>query len=178
MISDGTLEPAECDQVFEAEYCIKATGRAFGGKRVACLTNLTIGKFYFFWTLKDFSFFFSGGIGTKRFCSSLDLGNYCNYVQQPGDQLEYRSCLFTCTGDGCNSATLASISRSTIFFLPVLTVLRRLFFWFLFSKGKGIVPFRTSNSSLQCGGRKKLNEQSFYFKSWKVIALLNEKYVK
>ncbi|KAJ8950716.1 hypothetical protein NQ318_012797 [Aromia moschata] len=43
-----------------------------------------------------------GGIGAKRFCSSLDLGNYCNYVQQPGDILTYRTCVYTCTGDGCN----------------------------------------------------------------------------
>lgn len=45
---------------------------------------------------------FLGGIGAKRFCSSLDLGNYCNYVKQPGDELTYRTCVFTCTGDGCN----------------------------------------------------------------------------
>lgn len=55
-------------------------------------------------------FFFSfssstylGGLGTKRFCSSADLGNYCNYVKEFGDAMEYRSCYFTCTGDGCNS---------------------------------------------------------------------------
>nr|CAD7447530.1 unnamed protein product [Timema bartmani] len=46
-----------------------------------------------------------GGLGTKRFCSSLDLGNYCNYIKQPGDELEYRSCVFTCSTDGCNAAT-------------------------------------------------------------------------
>ncbi|CAH1134442.1 unnamed protein product [Ceutorhynchus assimilis] len=45
-----------------------------------------------------------GGIGTKRYCSSLDLGNYCNYVKQPGDTLTYRSCVYTCTGDDCNSS--------------------------------------------------------------------------
>lgn len=45
---------------------------------------------------------FLGGIGAKRFCSSLDLGNYCNYVQQPGDILTYRTCVYTCRGDGCN----------------------------------------------------------------------------
>nr|CAD7259417.1 unnamed protein product [Timema shepardi] len=64
-----------CDHVFEARYCIKTTG------------------------------FYAGGLGTKRFCSSLDLGNYCNYIQQPGDELEYRSCVFTCSTDGCNAAT-------------------------------------------------------------------------
>lgn len=53
-----------------------------------------------YWT----SAMISGGLGTKRFCSSLDLGNYCNYIKQPGDQLEYRSCVFTCSTDGCNLA--------------------------------------------------------------------------
>lgn len=48
---------------------------------------------------------FTGGIGAKRFCSSLDLGNYCNYVSQPGDLLNYRTCIYTCKGDGCNPAT-------------------------------------------------------------------------
>jgi hypothetical protein len=65
----------------------------------------------------------SGGLGTKRFCSSLDLGNYCNYIKQPGDQLEYRSCVFTCSTDGCNLAdskrpdylvTLLSVALLTV----------------------------------------------------------------
>ncbi|XP_017779010.1 PREDICTED: uncharacterized protein LOC108564463 [Nicrophorus vespilloides] len=80
MIQLGGLVPEGCDQVFEAQYCVKSTGLA-------------------------------GGIGAKRFCSSLDLGNYCNYVKQPGDNLEfYRTCVFTCSGDGCNaSSTLQSV---------------------------------------------------------------------
>ncbi|CAK9820874.1 hypothetical protein ANTPLA_LOCUS10929 [Anthophora plagiata] len=48
----------------------------------------------------------SGGIGTKRFCSALDLGNYCDYVKQQGDKLNYRTCIHTCTGDGCNPAAI------------------------------------------------------------------------
>lgn len=72
--SDVDLVPNPCDAVFAAQYCIKHTGR------------------------------FEGGLGTKRFCSSLDLGNYCNYIKQPGDKLEYRSCVFTCSTDGCNLA--------------------------------------------------------------------------
>ncbi|XP_028131169.1 U-scoloptoxin(05)-Cw1a isoform X1 [Diabrotica virgifera virgifera] len=71
---DIDITPEPCDNVFGAKYCIKHVGR------------------------------FEGGIGTKRFCSSLDLGNYCNYVKQPGDTLTYRTCLYTCTGDGCNPA--------------------------------------------------------------------------
>ncbi|CAG9772434.1 unnamed protein product [Ceutorhynchus assimilis] len=72
--SDIDIKPEPCDAVYEAKYCIKHTGR------------------------------FEGGIGTKRYCSSLDLGNYCNYVKQPGDTLTYRSCVYTCTGDDCNSS--------------------------------------------------------------------------
>ncbi|XP_021696444.1 uncharacterized protein LOC5570502 isoform X2 [Aedes aegypti] len=49
-----------------------------------------------------------GGIGAKRYCSSRDLGNYCNYVRNPGDQIEYRSCIFTCDTDGCNGASSLS----------------------------------------------------------------------
>ncbi|CAG9856515.1 unnamed protein product [Phyllotreta striolata] len=72
--SDIDIKPESCDHVYGAKYCVKHVGR------------------------------FEGGIGAKRFCSSLDLGNYCHYVKQPGDQLFYRTCLHTCTGDGCNSA--------------------------------------------------------------------------
>ncbi|KOB57776.1 Uncharacterized protein OBRU01_25678, partial [Operophtera brumata] len=39
-----------------------------------------------------------------------DLGNFCNYVQQPGDKLDYRTCIYTCDSDGCNSASAFRIS--------------------------------------------------------------------
>lgn len=55
-----------------------------------------------------------GGIGAKRFCSSKDLGNYCNYVQNKGDRMEYRSCIFTCSTDGCNGSTRLNLSASTV----------------------------------------------------------------
>lgn len=65
-----------------------------------------------------------GGISTKRFCSSLDLGNYCNYVQQPGDKLEYRTCIYTCSADGCNTATHLKMSAiSLILGLVVLGII-------------------------------------------------------
>nr|XP_022905315.1 uncharacterized protein LOC111417317 [Onthophagus taurus] len=72
-LKDADILAESCDGVHGARYCVKHTGR------------------------------FEGGIGTKRFCSSLDLGNYCNFVQQPGDKLQYRTCIYTCTRDGCNS---------------------------------------------------------------------------
>ncbi|CAL1677670.1 unnamed protein product [Lasius platythorax] len=75
LTSDMDLQPGSCDDVYGAQYCVKHVGR------------------------------FEGGIGTKRFCSAVDLGNYCDYVRQPGDKLTYRTCVYTCTGDGCNPAT-------------------------------------------------------------------------
>ncbi|KAI4488488.1 hypothetical protein M0802_011594 [Mischocyttarus mexicanus] len=84
--SDGelikdSLQPINCSHIYDAHYCVKSIGR------------------------------YGGGVGTKRFCSTSNLGNYCNYVQQPGDKLIYRSCVFTCDSDGCNSV---SSLRSTI----------------------------------------------------------------
>lgn len=77
---DIDIEPKSCENVYGAAYCVKHTGR------------------------------FEGGIGTKRFCSSLDLGNYCNYIRQPGDVLLYRSCVYTCDSDGCNGSGSIAIS--------------------------------------------------------------------
>ncbi|XP_070385592.1 UPAR/Ly6 domain-containing protein bou isoform X1 [Dermacentor albipictus] len=61
-------EPTSCDNLYEANYCIKATGM-YGGR-----------------------------IGTFRFCSSRDRGHYCDYVKRPGDDREYRACIYTCSG--------------------------------------------------------------------------------
>lgn len=72
---EPTIEPQNCSNVHDAQFCIKHIGR------------------------------FEGGVGAKRFCSSKDLGNYCNYVQNKGDSMEYRSCIFTCNTDGCNGST-------------------------------------------------------------------------
>lgn len=82
--SSVDLQPKECSAVYNAAYCIKEVGR------------------------------FEGGLGTKRFCSSLDLGNYCNYIKQPGDDLEYRSCVYTCNSDGCNSTSMLTVSYSLL----------------------------------------------------------------
>ncbi|XP_054266708.1 U-scoloptoxin(05)-Cw1a isoform X1 [Macrosteles quadrilineatus] len=84
MTDDRDIEPTPCDSVYGAAYCIKHTGR------------------------------FEGGLGTKRFCSSLDLGNYCNYIRQPGDMMEYRSCVYTCDSDGCNAGNTLRLSLTHI----------------------------------------------------------------
>ncbi|CAH2239945.1 U-scoloptoxin(05)-Sm1a isoform X1 [Pararge aegeria] len=78
--SNSQISHTDCEGIHDAQFCIKHVGR------------------------------FEGGIGTKRFCSSLDLGNYCNYVQQPGDKLEYRTCIYTCGTDGCNGTVALRIS--------------------------------------------------------------------
>ncbi|XP_076654855.1 glycosylphosphatidylinositol anchored membrane protein boudin isoform X2 [Halictus rubicundus] len=83
----STLQPTNCSHVYGAEYCIKSIGR------------------------------YGGGIGTKRFCSAKDLGNYCNYVNREGDKLTYRTCIFTCAGDGCNPAT--SLRPTAEWLLPI-----------------------------------------------------------
>ncbi|KAH8276012.1 hypothetical protein KR018_007466, partial [Drosophila ironensis] len=68
------IQPQNCSSVHGAQFCVKHVGR------------------------------FEGGIGAKRFCSSKDLGNYCDYVRNKGDRMDYRSCIYTCDTDGCNSA--------------------------------------------------------------------------
>ncbi|XP_045605834.1 UPAR/Ly6 domain-containing protein bou isoform X1 [Procambarus clarkii] len=88
------LTSTTCDQVFEARYCIKTTG------------------------------LFEGELGTKRFCSARDWGNYCEWVRRPGDEREYRACVFTCSGNSCNAApsTLTPTPLSLLL-LPALIFL-------------------------------------------------------
>ncbi|XP_073993577.1 glycosylphosphatidylinositol anchored membrane protein boudin isoform X2 [Rhodnius prolixus] len=84
--------PASCDHIFEARYCIKSTGE------------------------------YAGGVGTRRYCSSVDMGNYCNYIKQPGDEREYRSCTFTCSTDGCNAGIVKQLSFA-LFVTAILSFL-------------------------------------------------------
>lgn len=66
--------------------------------------------------------FIVGGLGVKRFCSSHNLGNYCNYLKRPGDEKEYRSCIYTCDSDGCNGPGELKLSK----YLKSLSIYR----WF------------------------------------------------
>ncbi|RWS28239.1 uncharacterized protein B4U80_01229, partial [Leptotrombidium deliense] len=75
--------------IYEGEYCIKTTG------------------------------IFEGEMGTKRFCSSRDLGNYCEYVRRSGDDREYRSCIYTCSSDECNSSINLKFNNFLIILLCV-----------------------------------------------------------
>ncbi|XP_011303430.1 uncharacterized protein bou isoform X2 [Fopius arisanus] len=92
-LTEEAQQPESCDHVFDAQYCIKTTGR------------------------------YGGGIGTKRYCSSVHMGNFCEYVKQVGDTLEYRTCVYTCSSDGCNPATRASTSVGVIFFVSISTII-------------------------------------------------------
>ncbi|XP_070163703.1 UPAR/Ly6 domain-containing protein bou isoform X2 [Polyergus mexicanus] len=95
----NALMPTNCSHVYDARYCVKSIGR------------------------------FGGGIGTKRFCSAVDMGNYCDYVKQPGDKLTYRTCVYTCTGHGCNPATSSMPSATHTWIMPVgLLVIWRMMF--------------------------------------------------
>ncbi|XP_014370929.2 U-scoloptoxin(05)-Sm1a [Papilio machaon] len=132
--SDTDIVATDCATIHDAQYCIKHVGR-FEGLAIECyqcnssntlecgdgLINLDGG--YLKPTPCDhvynaqYCIKQSGGISTKRFCSSLDLGNYCNYVAQPGDKLEYRTCIYTCSSDGCNSAVDVKISATLFIFI-------------------------------------------------------------
>ena len=45
-----------------------------------------------------------GVVGTTRFCSSRDMGNQCQFVRYPDHDRVYRACIYTCTGEHCNTA--------------------------------------------------------------------------
>ena len=84
----------DCHQVFEARYCVKMTG------------------------------IYDGKLGTKRFCSSKDWGNYCEYIQRPGDLHEYRSCVFSCSRNECNTASKTlKISLWTIYSFTLVSII-------------------------------------------------------
>ncbi|XP_071449220.1 UPAR/Ly6 domain-containing protein bou [Hetaerina americana] len=95
MTGSEDIKPTPCTNVYNAQYCIKFTGRH------------------------------EGGLETIRSCSSLDHGNYCIYGSQRGDQLDYRSCMYTCSTDGCNLAT--SVNTSFLIKLIPMGLLAKIF---------------------------------------------------
>lgn len=98
---DFGLSAQPCTDVYNAAYCVKLIGRYEGTQSFHVHK---IGKNFI---LTNVLFLlFPGGLGVKRYCSSHDLGNYCNYVRQPGDNKEYRTCVYTCNSDGCNGSSL------------------------------------------------------------------------
>ncbi|XP_066260030.1 UPAR/Ly6 domain-containing protein bou [Euwallacea similis] len=144
LTSDIDIVPESCDPVYGAKYCIKHTGR-FEGSSINCYQcasseNMECADamvhmggieahscdhvFEAQYCIKSTSL--DGGIGTKRYCSSLDLGNYCNYVKQPGDTLQYRSCVYTCNGDGCNPSVRKIPSLTLIILMDIAIIAIRL----------------------------------------------------
>jgi hypothetical protein len=81
---------SDCGTVYDSNYCVKMTG------------------------------IFDGKLGTKRFCSSRDWGDYCEYIKRPGDPREYRSCVFTCSDHGCNGADLATTKTFLIILICIV----------------------------------------------------------
>jgi hypothetical protein len=70
---------------------------------------------------------FNGMLGTKRFCSSRDWGNYCEYIERPGDIQEYRSCVFTCSINSCNDARTVTANRVvTVSMMTLVSVMIKL----------------------------------------------------
>ncbi|XP_049542405.1 uncharacterized protein LOC125955326 isoform X2 [Anopheles darlingi] len=139
------LKPVDCSNVYGAKFCIKHIGR-FEATGILCYqcssahsmfcSDLLIADeaspfkpepcdhvFEAEYCIKSTAM--HDGIGAKRYCSSRDLGNYCNYVRNPGDQIEYRSCIFTCDTDGCNGASRQStLNTLAIVLLAVAGVWR------------------------------------------------------
>ncbi|XP_034829872.1 UPAR/Ly6 domain-containing protein bou [Maniola hyperantus] len=129
--SNSQVVPTDCEGIHDAQFCIKHVGR-FEGLAIDCYqcnSSVTMECGDGLMKLDDgvlvpvpcdhvynaqFCIKRTGGIGTKRYCSSLDLGNYCNYVQQPGDKLEYRTCIYTCSTDGCNGSAALRISAAYV----------------------------------------------------------------
>ena len=90
----------DCLHVHQAKYCVKMTG------------------------------IYDGKLGTKRFCSSKDWGNYCEYIKRPGDTQEYRSCVFSCSRSECNTASeRLQISHWTMYSITLITVFAQILFW-------------------------------------------------
>ncbi|XP_067208909.1 UPAR/Ly6 domain-containing protein bou isoform X2 [Linepithema humile] len=130
--SDVDLQPESCNDVYGAQYCVKHIGRfeaialdcyqCASGDEWKCMDGDLVANFLVpancshvhdaRYCIKSIGRY-GGGIGTKRFCSSAHLGNYCDYVKQPGDKLTYRTCVYTCSTDGCNSAK--SFVPSTVY---------------------------------------------------------------
>ena len=63
---------------------------------------------------------FEGKLGTKRFCSSRDWGNYCEYISRPGDIQEYRSCVFSCGTNDCNRGVGTAVASASLVFLAAI----------------------------------------------------------
>ncbi|XP_037905311.1 uncharacterized protein LOC119647997 [Hermetia illucens] len=137
------IEPQECSSVHGAQYCIKHIGRfeAFSINCYQCSAAETMEcsdvlinmpgsplepqpcdhVYDAQYCIKSTAL--NGGIGAKRYCSSKDLGNYCNYVQNKGDRMEYRSCIFTCSTDGCNNTARFLLSKVAFLLIPIGFVL-------------------------------------------------------
>ncbi|XP_034256050.1 U-scoloptoxin(05)-Sm1a-like isoform X1 [Thrips palmi] len=88
-IHEESIEPLDCSHIYNAKYCLKTVG-----------VN-------------------QGVYGTSRQCSSVDLGNYCDYIKNQGDVMDYRSCVYTCSSDGCNAANGLTNPNAAVMLISV-----------------------------------------------------------
>lgn len=86
-VRDTNLEPVDCSYLHDAQYCVKTIG------------------------------IFNGEVGTTRFCSSQNLGQICDFQKRLGDVRSYRSCVYTCSSDFCNSASIFTINTAMLLIL-------------------------------------------------------------
>ncbi|GFO38426.1 uncharacterized protein PoB_006493100 [Plakobranchus ocellatus] len=63
-----------------------------------------------------------GVVGTHRFCSSRDMGDQCQDIWFPDHDRLYRACVYTCSDDGCNSASYLRTSTSGLWMGLLLSV--------------------------------------------------------
>lgn len=64
-----------------------------------------------------------GTVGTHRFCSSHDMGKQCQDIWYPDHDRMYRSCIFTCSSDGCNPAAILTVRRSHLLLASLFALL-------------------------------------------------------
>ncbi|VVC44148.1 Hypothetical protein CINCED_3A017343 [Cinara cedri] len=63
-----------------------------------------------------------GRFGVRRFCSVHNLDDRCEFSNIiSGDERDYRTCVYTCSSDGCNGSSLVKSFRylTGICFLPL-----------------------------------------------------------
>lgn len=118
--SDTRLIPQDCSNITDAKYCIKTTN-IYAGK--------IFRQYLVYYTIQILIYlkFQLGEFGTKRFCAANDHGNYCKYIRQPTGDREYRSCVFTCDAENCNTAT--SLIKFSAFYSSIPCIIFTIIFF-------------------------------------------------
>lgn len=121
--TNSRLISQDCKNITGAKFCIKTTN-IYAGEFIHVITVVisdTPQNNRNFIKLTDSNL--SGELGTKRFCAANDHGNYCKYIRQPTGDREYRSCIYTCDSENCNSAKWILNSLTMLYIVTPITVL-------------------------------------------------------